>query len=1195
MSIEGHNSEHQAFQENGLETRLLGPPQILWKGEIINLRRAQVRALLYRLAAYKGAVSRDHLSDLFWPETREITARRNLSHLLSHLRRALPDAGLVSVTEDSVELHCTRDTILAEHYINLARDNNDLEVLQKAHTLFRGDFLAGFSLPSNLAFESWMLQESSKWERSRLQVLSSLIELLISHNQLQSALECAHEYLTIDELAEHIHRRLIVIYTAMGDRSAALRQYQICADVLDRELGVAPLPETQIMYQRAKAGRNGLHVPQFRVRRRDHVQTESPLIGRQESIHDLFRLLRNAVDHRGALVLVTGEAGIGKSRLVHEFTTQAVQPAPTDVSVAIPPATVLSNQSTFLFGYGSPSTVHVPYEPLTRAVRSWLGSHADVVHDTLKLAPEYWLSEATRLWPELVDHVPGLASFPAGQPDDAQSRLFHAIMALLDAIASSTPVLALVFDDLQWSDESTKAWLTYALDHLDRRNLLLIAVDREGNLLEKVPSHMRRSDSFASINLTGLDTESIQTIIRHAAPSLPQRGKLAEQLSQATGGNPFMLLETVRLMMEVPTQAEIDSIPLARSVREAVNSRLALLSMGAKQTLQGAAVLGEEFGFHQVRLTSGRSEWETEDQLEELISRQLAIEHQGNYRFAHGLTREAVIADLTPVRERILHRRAAAALEALEPNAVEALAIHYDKAGKYLEALEYLRKAEERATNLFAWTEAEKHQQRSLELYDLLDPRYERREWNQIRTKILTARAHTRYLQGHRQDRDDDLRVLEDIADQTGSRAIALTSILHRVRYLVLDAEYDRAIESCHKGLELAEQENDLEASARLIAQQGFAHYFLGQPRLALQVLEKVIDAKEVETDPALCGRVMHVAGYVHFHLGDYEESLRCQEQALDCHKQVGDLNRVAWDLTDIGAVLTEMLRFDDADARIAEGLALAKRIGAQPAEAYAMATHGVSLLHQGDYTGAAACFGSAHALQYKLDVPHGMVAANEGMALACFHLGDLQGAQEHLSEGIKIARSIEHSRRLNELLVIKGLVDISDGNMESAHNTLDEALALARTGECLECEGMAQATLSRACWLGNDHTQAQEHARQAIEVGQAPSLRTAGLWGQIGLGLAQISLGELDKGIESVEQAITLLPQVHEGWIGTELAHLAYAWAAEKAGEVELVEKHKALAQAVVDEKAERIPDDRVRERYLQNWHRLPPLNQVL
>ena len=234
-----------------LRLYLLGPPAFYCGDEAINVPRRQARALLFRLGVRMQPVPREHLCFLFWPNQSEIRARRNLTHLLTHLRRALPDHENLIAGDDQVELNSElvwSDTSTVERRIAAYGREPSSYGLERVTLLFHGLFMAGFSLPDASEFESWLTLERCIWERYYLRALELLVESQVADGLYGQAIGYAQRYLAMNHLDEEMHCRLMELYAVTGNRAAALQQYRVCADALGRELGISPLRETKALY-----------------------------------------------------------------------------------------------------------------------------------------------------------------------------------------------------------------------------------------------------------------------------------------------------------------------------------------------------------------------------------------------------------------------------------------------------------------------------------------------------------------------------------------------------------------------------------------------------------------------------------------------------------------------------------------------------------------------------------------------------------------------------------------------------------------------------------------------------------------------------------------------------------------------------------------------------------------------------------
>ena len=248
----------------GFEARLSG-------SEILVLPRRKARALLAYLALRPGLICpREALMALLWGDVPAEQARHSLRQALVDLRRALPNGKTPTLLAegDSLALKPDRVGVDVGEFEELA-NRSTRKALERAATLYTGDLLVGLTLREP-AFEDWLRAERIRLRERALHVLRQILALEIASADLEPAVQTALRFLAIEPLSESVHRTLIQLYDKLGRRSAALRQYDYCADLLQRELGVAPEPETRRLYEslapkaRAIAGTYHVKLPRGR-------------------------------------------------------------------------------------------------------------------------------------------------------------------------------------------------------------------------------------------------------------------------------------------------------------------------------------------------------------------------------------------------------------------------------------------------------------------------------------------------------------------------------------------------------------------------------------------------------------------------------------------------------------------------------------------------------------------------------------------------------------------------------------------------------------------------------------------------------------------------------------------------------------------------------------------------------------------
>ncbi|MEA3335021.1 MAG: AAA family ATPase [Chloroflexota bacterium] len=1105
-----------------LRLYLLGPPQIHWDDRRFNIPRRQARALLYRLATRMELAPRETICFLFWSDIPEHNARRNLSRVLSLLRTALPHPDMLISDGEDISLDRRRiwsDTIAFERCYREGNVAGEVSSLDQAILLYRGSFLSGFALPESPEYEAWMLGEQRYWEQRYLTALSALVEQCTQRQQLDRAIDLAQRYLVMDAMSEQMHRNLMTLYAARGDRQAAMRQYEACVATLERELGVRPLPETRSVYLTV-LGRETIvdrEVPSDRAWVTP-PGLQLPMVGRNGVLEEMREAFTRARQGDGGLVLISGQAGIGKTRLMQEFASSLPDPA------------------LVLMAVSQKGNLDLPYHPVVQALRS-AGDLSDVLHRV----PVIWLAEAARLLPDLGTARPDLPPPLPVQPEEARTRLFEALCHLALGMISDDGVLILCMDNLQWSDGATLAWLTYVADCARSKPVLLVGAYRseESSRLAEFRRSLARQTDLLELHLEGIDAASIQELLHACGRHLSARPGLAERLHDATGGNPFFLLETLRSMLE---SSDLDQepekqllLPLNQTVQRAVAARLSRLRPIARQIIEAGAVLGAAFGFDILRATAGRREMETMDGLDELVARQLFIEQDTHYRFQHDLVRRAVEANLSPMRRQLLHRRAGRALERLDLGTPGSLAHHFAIGGRPKKALQYHDLAATAASGLFAWEKAEGHLGQMLSALDILDPDCSDVHYCSLRGDVFSRRANLRYLRGKRSQRDADLLALVQLARRAGNDPLLLQSSVDQVRYLNLDGRYVDAIAAAQEGLAVAVSLEDSKASSRLHAQMGFAHLLLGQPEQALASLETAETALAAlgdSPDQAARGRILRVRGHVYFHLSSFEMAVECHEEALHIQREQGAADRIALAQLDLGLGLLKLNRFREFDRHVADGMALARRIGARPVEAHGLCIQGFGLLYRAEFREAVRSFEHSLAIHRSLPSRHEVSAALLGLGFAFYRQGSLAKAKGSMNAALETAQAVRHDRGISRALAGLGLVSTAQGALEDAVDLLCRGLAVAEACRCPENIALLLTALSAANRLGGDLENAREHAYEGIEVAEQFALPSEAMWARIEAGLTHLDLGEREEALVQVNKAMALLPDAHQAWV---------------------------------------------------------------
>lgn len=737
---------------NRLRLAWLGTPLVSYADQPVTFRTRKALALLIYLTTAAGLHSREKLTALFWPESDTARGRGMLRTSLAHLREIMDtfETAYLLVEPQALGFDFERDFELDLHTLQAAYDliqqqtgpaerERVIGQLQTAAGRYRGDFLAGFSLADTPDFDDWVSLQREVWHNRLNLIFDRLSQLQFEAGDLPAGIETAARWKAHDPWGEIASQRLMQLHFADGNRSAALQVYEAYRQMLAVEFGANPAPDIETLAARIRAS-----APLRRPRERT-LLAPTPLdirfVGRAEEFNRLMTAYHIASHGQTQIVILAGEAGIGKTRLASEFLQWATAQG----------AEVLSGRA---FETGG----ELPYQPLAQLLRQRL----DQEQTPTDLLSETWLAELSRLLPELRDRYPDL---PQPQPDEgtARGRLLEAITRLGRALAERAPLL-LFIDDIQWADTASLDALFYAASSwaAHKSPVLALLCLRDTDLVAKTEvqqwlTRFKAKLGVAQIALAPLTGDDILALIAslEAGPvagdpplgangepemSSPKFKDFAQTLLTETGGQPLYLVETLKTLLEQkvllpyhPAQGSRQlkwrtltgetrgRFPLPRvippGIREAILDRLSRLTPAAAAMLTAAAVLGQAASFRQLAEMSGIDDMAGVAGLEELVAKRLLLDtDQANqsYLIAHDKIRDVVYAETGAARKQVLHRRAVTALQGTAP---ARLAYHALAANMVREAFDYSLAAGDAALDLFAAKEAIAHYETARNLF----------------------------------------------------------------------------------------------------------------------------------------------------------------------------------------------------------------------------------------------------------------------------------------------------------------------------------------------------------------------------------------------------------------------------------------------------------------------------------------------
>ena len=970
------------------------------------------RSLLAYLAINRDRDhTRDLLSGTFWPEMDEQRARRRLSQALWQIHSIVSEedeAPIIITQGDRVrfdpaasywlDVEAFDDTLDQAARSQPSSRSDESKLLAAAVELYRGDLMAGF-------YDDWFWPDQVRLRERLLTALNRLTDLSQSVGDYEDALIHARRLAQLDPMREEAHRRVMRLAVLLDRHNDAIRQYEICVDILRDDLGADPSPTTVALYRQiqddrqAHGGRSAIATEGSPLFDPAHA---IPMVGRDSERATLVRRLDEVLDGQGGIALIEGEAGVGKTRLLAEVADDA-QWRGMDV----------------LRGTNSPTTPR-PYAALTEALQQGLGTlRARQVADNLD---PIWRDQLSGLLPALGGQSAGPS--PSGMSrGDEQARMREAFAVAVQATAKAAPTLLLI-EDLHWADEDTLAALRMLAPRLQGYRILIAVTYRhtEAREVRDVWETLRAVDRSAAterISLAPCTPAQTEELIRRSLDRAEVSGEFSEWIHRETGGVPLLVLETLRARTEQGQVGDMlhhedpepaNRLPLTPTVHSLILGRLEGLTNASRAALDIVAV--DDAGLMLSEIVSAADDGvDVLAGIDDLSRRQLVVERNSGFSVGHELMRR-VVYDAIPQSHLLnLHRVVATAIEQHRPDQIEVLAHHFGMARMPHRAAHYFEAAGARAMAVHAYDTAARHLTLATEALEEIDA---------PSSRLYQTAAMLEETLDTLADRDQQERALEIMARHADAHH---RSEVHRRRAWWL-AHVDRFVEAVTEAgiaLDLAQQGDDGGAAVGALTTLGMIACWGGQAAEGVEHLERAITLDGADTS------------------------------------QVADARNA------LGQNLIDLQRFSEAEEHLLAALALYGSLDNARGQAEVLGMLGMLRMERGEPESAAGDFARAIQMSSSIGYRHGEPINQMNLGILRGLRSQLGPAFDAFDAAAEAFRQIGNSR--GRALVLANSAWMRHAMLgQDARAEADVGEAMAIYSDIGDVRGQAQALATMGC-----------------------------------------------------------------------------------------------------------------------------------
>ncbi|MFO7992495.1 MAG: tetratricopeptide repeat protein [Thermoplasmata archaeon] len=742
---------------------------------------------------------------------------------------------------------------------------------------------------------------------------------------------------------------------------------------------------------------------------KDVKEEEDLFVGRKKELEELKKKF-NAVQTTGAsVVYISGEAGIGKTRLVSEFKSK-----------------VLKEGVEFLSGrcYFESSD---PYLPFKKAFQTLMD--ADKLDENTS-----HMSLVSPAGPKIHDK----------KMFDAQRKAtFFETTKVVEGIANKDRLI-IFLDDIHWIDNASLQLLHYMAHNLRKSPVLFICTYRpedaeKHDLFNDVKQRMSRERLHEEIELDPLDWEKTKNIVQNTLSVEDIPVDFVDIVHDMSQGNPLFIKEfTKNLISEGIVDPRTNKYPKSRSeiklpkiINSIIDRRLYILEDKTKKVLQIGSVIGEEVPFELLKRSSGMDELDLLDQIDILLGTKLWTEDplEEHFKFSHALFQKVAYDEMAEIKKKKLHSMVAENIVDIYEDGLEGwysdLAYHYHRAEKMEKAVEYYLSAAEYAESVYAHEDA-------IEMYErVMDIAEDMEEEDVEEVEVLERLSDTNKILG---DYTRCRRYLERAMVKTTKPEDQQRMYRKISETYEKQGDFDKTLHFVEKGLALVDDVNP--ERCKLLEVKGWVRMQLGEQERAEEIFKEEMKMAERMDSDRILSDALHNLGTIEIRTGDYDAASEYLNDSIEIKERIDYKRGLAKSLNNLGIIHLYMGDLDSALEAYTRSLKIEEEIGEKDYIAGLLANLGNLYYLKADLDKAKDNYQRSYEMFEKIGDKRGLVLTMNNLGLISQIRGDLEGAME------KHQRSYEVSKNIGDKQ-ISALSITSTGNVYALRGDFDKAISL--------------------------------------------------------------------------------------------------------------------------------------------------------